>query len=116
MGAEVYDPDSISVTAAAERHVGRQLVLEGADALVLRITESGCNGYMYELDFIAGDTGADMRRFDFAGVTVCVAEEHWPLVRGTQIDYVTEGLNSALRFNNPNATAECGCGESFSIK
>ena len=116
MDAEVYDPDTISVTAAAERHVRRQLVQQDAGALVLGITESGCNGYMYELDFIADDATAGMRRFDFAGVTVCVAEEHWPLVRGTEIDYVTEGLNSALRFNNPNATAECGCGESFSIR
>ena len=32
---------------------------------------------------------------------------------GTEVDYGREGLNEAFRFHNPNATAECGCGESF---
>ena len=33
----------------------------------------------------------------------------------TDIDYVKKGLNSELVFNNPNISAKCGCGESFSI-
>ena len=118
MGADVYDPETISITPAAEAHVRRQLLRHGAEALILGISESGCNGYMYELEWL-GDDGVDqasLKRFDFGGVTICVADEHWGLVRCTEIDYVTEGLNSALRFNNPNAVSECGCGESFAIK
>ena len=34
---------------------------------------------------------------------------------GTQLDYVKEGINRTLKFLNPNVTAACGCGESFSI-
>ena len=34
---------------------------------------------------------------------------------GTTIDYVKEGVNSNLSFINPNVSAQCGCGESFSI-
>jgi iron-sulfur cluster assembly protein len=37
------------------------------------------------------------------------------LVRNTEIDYVKEGVNGVVRFNNPNAVNECGCGESFSV-
>ena len=37
-------------------------------------------------------------------------------MRGTTVDYVREGLNSLLRFGNPNAKDYCGCGESFSIE
>ena len=37
------------------------------------------------------------------------------MVRGTEVDYVTEGLNSSLRFKNPNASTYCGCGESFAV-
>ena len=118
MGADVYDPETISITAAAEAHVRRQLLRHSADALILGISETGCNGYMYELEWLGErvDDAAGLKRFDFSGVTICVADEHWALVRGTEIDYVTEGLNSALRFNNPNAVSECGCGESFAIK
>ncbi|MCE2459973.1 MAG: iron-sulfur cluster assembly accessory protein [Pseudomonadales bacterium] len=117
MSAEVFDPadlTTITMTPAARAHVRRQLARESADALRLGITESGCNGYMYELSYLAGDLDAS-RRFRFDDVTVVVDDADWALVQGTLIDYVTEGLNSALTFKNPNATAECGCGESFSV-
>ncbi|MDE0349764.1 MAG: iron-sulfur cluster assembly accessory protein [Gammaproteobacteria bacterium] len=106
----------MSITPAALAHVRRQLRQEGAEALVLAVTESGCNGYMYELDY-ATNALHNARSFRFGeDVRVEVAEDHWPLVRGTEIDFVVEGLNSALKFNNPNADAMCGCGESFSIR
>ena len=123
MSTEIFDPTAqspaaISMTHAAQRHVRRQLDKEGADALVLGITESGCNGYMYELRYVAdqADSGGDgVHAFDFDGVTVLVDNADWPLVGGTEIDYVTEGLNAVLKFRNPNASGECGCGESFSV-
>ena len=119
--AGIYDPaaadGAITMTAAAQAHVRRQLIREGAEALQLGVKTSGCNGYMYELTYLdpQAETARGDRVFDFDGVRVLVAHGNWPLVRGTEIDYVTEGLNAALRFNNPNASAECGCGESFSV-
>ena len=117
MSAEVFDPaelTTLTMTPAARAHVRRQLVREGADALRLGIAESGCNGFMYELAYVDGDA-LEGRSFRFDDITVVVDDANWDLVRGTVIDYVTEGLNSALKFKNPNATAECGCGESFSV-
>ena len=49
------------------------------------------------------------------GVKVYVAASMLPLVQGTEIDYVREGINAALKFKNPHAENECGCGESFSV-
>jgi len=120
MSAEHFDPTAISMTSAAQAHVRRQLSKERADALKLGVTESGCNGYMYELSYLDGLDGLDgdfdgSHAFDFDGVTVVVDDADWRMVQGTTIDYVTEGLNSALTFKNPNASAECGCGESFSL-
>ncbi len=110
-----YDPESITVTARALAHVKRQLRGQDATVLILGVKKSGCNGYMYELDYARGDL-ANGRSFRFAeDVSVFVEEQDWPFVHGTQIDYETEGLNSMLKFNNPNADAKCGCGESFSI-
>jgi len=34
---------------------------------------------------------------------------------GSTIDFVSEGLLSAFRFDNPNVSDECGCGESFTV-
>lgn len=121
MSAAAFDPnttkDAITMTAAACGHVRRQLAKHGAEALQLGVKTSGCNGYMYELAYLDPGTApaAGDRVFDFGGVRVLVAHGNWPLVRGTEIDYVTEGLNAALKFTNPNATGECGCGESFSV-
>lgn len=121
MNAAAFDPnttkDAITMTAAARGHVQRQLARHGAEALELGVKSSGCNGYMYELAYRDADTApaAGDRVFEFEGVRVLVAHGNWPLVRGTEIDYVTEGLNAALKFTNPNATGECGCGESFSV-
>jgi iron-sulfur cluster assembly protein len=36
-------------------------------------------------------------------------------VDGTRIDFVRQGLNEIFSFDNPNARAQCGCGESFSV-
>lgn len=98
------------------RHVRNQLQQEAASGLMLHVTESGCNGYMYALKFLEA-IPTNARVFEFAdGVKVVVDNEHWDLLRGTHIDLVTEGLNSALKFENPNADTHCGCGESFSIR
>ena len=121
MTAEIYDPQQLAATAAiamtpaAREHVRRQLAKEGAAALLLSVRESGCNGYMYDLSYVEGER-ASVRRFDFDGVALLVENANWPLVQGTEIDYVTQGLNSALTFRNPNAASECGCGESFSVR
>ena len=42
--------------------------------------------------------------------------ESLAFVDGTEIDFVKQGLNEQFLFRNPNATAECGCGESFTTK
>ena len=48
-------------------------------------------------------------------ITLAVAFDAVEVLRGTEIDMVTEGVNRVIKFNNPNVTGECGCGESFSI-
>ena len=119
MSVDIYDPaasvsDALTMTPAALAHVRRQVAREGAQGLLLDITESGCNGHMYALKFVAG-APPEARAFRFGDVEVFVRARHWPLLRGTEIDFVTEGLNATLTFKNPNASGECGCGESFSV-
>ena len=113
----IMTAETITMTSAAAdtRARGSFCPLTGADALAPRHqAESGCNGYMYELDYIwLGDEGGPeggplrLRR----GVTICVAAGRpGRLVRGTEIDYVTEGLNSSLQLqesqcHRPNAAA-----------
>ena len=114
MSTQIYDPNTLSMTPSAQAHIRRQIELEDSKALCLGIKESGCNGYMYELSYVQ-DKPENSTAYAFDEFTVYVSRENWKLVLGTEIDYVTEGLNSSLKFNNPNAETLCGCGESFSV-
>lgn len=116
MSVAAFDPTQVSVTDAAAAHIREQVARSGRQHLRLGVKESGCNGYMYILDYIDAP-GAGDQAFPITGdVSVYVSEGDLPLVQGTEVDLITEGLNSSLRFKNPNATAHCGCGESFSIQ
>ena len=109
------DAAAITATDAAVAHITRQIARSGRSCLRLGLKESGCNGYMYVLDYIDRPQ-ADDCPFEIAeGLALYVRQDDLRLVRGTEVDLVTEGLNSSLQFKNPNATAECGCGESFSL-
>ncbi len=117
MSVETFTPDQAGVrmTDAAVRHAQRQLERAGARAVRLGVKQSGCSGFMYQIDYVI-EPGTEDTEFQVADdLSVFVSEEALPLVRGTEIDLVTEGLNSVLKFRNPNAAVECGCGESFAV-
>jgi iron-sulfur cluster assembly accessory protein len=38
-----------------------------------------------------------------------------PFLAGSEVDFVDDLIGASFRVNNPNATASCGCGTSFSI-
>ena len=106
---------NISITDSASAHIRNQLQLTQAQFLRLGVKESGCNGYMYMLDFLESPESDD-ECYDFGdGVRVCVRRADIDMVDGTEVDMITEGLNSALVFKNPRAVSYCGCGESFAV-
>lgn len=115
MSVTTFDPLAITVSPAALAHLRKQVAGSGQPHLRLGIKESGCNGFMYTLDFIEAPADGDHAfRLD-DGLTLYVGDDDLPLVQGTEIDYVTEGLNSSLKFKNPRASTYCGCGESFAV-
>ena len=65
---------------------------------------------------LARDIAPEDHVFTDRGVKVVVDPESLPMLDGSTIDFVTEGLNRTFKFDNPNATEECGCGESFTIQ
>jgi iron-sulfur cluster assembly accessory protein len=110
-----YDPSTITVTEPARRHLREQIANSGHACLKLGVKESGCNGYMYTLDYVDQPAPGDQACTIDEAVTVYVSADDLPLVRGTELDYVVEGLNASLKFKNPNASTYCGCGESFAV-
>ena len=106
---------SITLTEAAARHVARSLERRGKGVgLRIGVRNSGCSGFAYQIDF-ADAAEPDDLSFESHGVRVFVDSKTLPLVDGTELDFVRDGLNESFRFNNPNVSAECGCGESFAV-
>ena len=80
--------------------------------LRLAVVKGGCSGYEYSVKFVPAPADGDMV-FDAGGIQVFVDPDSEKLLRGTVLDYV-DGLHGAgLRFENPNAGHDCGCGASF---
>jgi iron-sulfur cluster assembly accessory protein len=114
--AETFNPTSINLSARAVQKVRDLVTEEENDQLKLRvfITGGGCSGFQYGFTFdelIAEDDTA----LQTDGVTLVVDPMSLQYLVGSVVDY-TEGLEgSRFVVNNPNATATCGCGSSFSI-
>jgi len=104
---------SISLTPIALDRVKR-FVDETPDALGLRfgVTRTGCSGWGHVADLAREQREGDTV-FEQDGTRIFVDAESLVLVDGTEIDFGRQGLNETFVFRNPNATAECGCGESF---
>ncbi len=121
MTIETFDPNArentpqVSMTEAAMAHVRK--LLANSDALGVRIgvKKSGCSGFKYDIEFVTTPLAEDTCFQVADDIALYVPTEYLAMVKGTEVDYSTEGLNSTIKFNNPNAKDLCGCGESFSV-
>ncbi|MGR6872550.1 HesB/IscA family protein [Pseudomonas sp. HK3] len=107
---------TVSMTEKALAYARKQLNTNAdAKGIVLGVKKSGCSGFKYDLQLLTDIKGNEKVFQPADDVTLYVTAEALPYVNGTEIDYTTEGLNSVMKFNNPNAKDECGCGESFNV-
>ena len=117
MSVEIFDTaaDVITVTPEAARHLHEQAGKKGMRGVRISVKESGCTGYMYVIEEVDAGQDDDIVLTLENGLDVFVDAKSVAVLHGTQLDYVREGINRILKFINPNVTAACGCGESFSI-
>jgi len=104
----------ISLTESAAERVHSFLQRQGGAGLRLGVRRTGCSGWAYVVD-LADEVLETDEVFEDHGIRVIVDREALPLLSGTRVDFVQEGLNHAFQFSNPNVTDECGCGESFAV-
>ncbi|CDG18484.1 MULTISPECIES: iron-sulfur cluster assembly protein IscA [Xenorhabdus] len=106
---------SISVTESAAQRISAFLANRGKGVgLRLGVKTSGCSGMAYVLEF-ADAINEEDQVFEDKGVKVIVDGKSILYLDGTELDFVKEGLNEGFKFNNPNVSSECGCGESFHV-
>ena len=84
------------------------------DFLRVAISGGGCNGLSYKLRFTAEPKRGDIL-VRTAGAAVLVDPKTALYLKGTVVDYSDKLIGGGFKFANPNATASCSCGESFSV-
>lgn len=105
----------ITLTKPAASRIADQITKNNAMALRFAAKESGCSGFSYVMDF-ANSIEEQDHVFESFDVKVVIDSKSLSVLTGTQIDYVSEGLNQTFKFSNPRSTNECGCGESFAVQ
>jgi iron-sulfur cluster assembly protein len=114
--ADVVATDRVKATPKAVNHILKQMETDpAAIGFRLEVKRTGCSGWMYVVDLVRESRDDDLVFTVAEGLDIFVDPKSFGFVHGTEIDFVSEGLTRHLVFNNPNVTAECGCGESFSI-
>ncbi len=109
-------PPPVTVTERAARRIAEIIEAEGKPGLMLRVAVSGggCSGFQYGFDF-DDKKGDDDLVIEKDGVTVLVDSVSLLYMSGAEIDYVEDLIGASFQVRNPNATASCGCGASFSV-
>ncbi|GHF25940.1 putative iron-sulfur cluster insertion protein ErpA [Kordiimonas sediminis] len=107
-------PVGLSEKAAAR--VAELIKMQGNPDLKLRLSVSGggCSGFQYGFDFAEKPEAGDIE-VNRDGVTMLVDEMSLLYVIGSEVDYVEDLIGASFQVKNPNATASCGCGSSFSV-
>ena len=105
----------VSLSDRAARRIARILQGEpGGTALRISVSGGGCSGFQYgfDLDVTRADDDLVIER---DGATVLIDPVSLPFMGGSEIDFVDDLIGQSFQVRNPNATASCGCGTSFSI-
>lgn len=113
--SETIAPALPVVTDRAAARVAHILKNEPAGSMLrIGVDGGGCSGFQYTFDITSERRDGDIL-IEKNGVGVLIDDVSLELVQGSTIDFVDDLMGQSFRIVNPNATASCGCGTSFSI-
>lgn len=105
----------VTVSDRAARRIGEIVANEPAGtALRVSVEGGGCSGFQYKFDLVSDQTDDDVV-IEKAGIKVLIDRVSLDYMAGSEIDFVDSLVGAAFQVQNPNATASCGCGTSFTL-
>ncbi len=107
---------TLALTDRAARRIAELVAEEAQPGLMLRVAVAGggCSGFQY--GFTLDDAvNPDDKVIEKSGAKLVIDEMSLGMLAGSEIDFVEELVGSSFAIRNPNATASCGCGNSFAV-
>ena len=108
----------ITITDSANDHLSGIIQEHDAKGIMLGVKGGGCAGFTYEWSVLEDEIPEKFDtkdKFKLKDGYLCVQPEAMMFVLNTVIDFTSNVAGSYLKIVNPNATSQCGCGESFSV-
>lgn len=96
------------VRIISEQNIGQNVFLR------VGIKGGGCSGFSYTLGFDDMEPSEVDQVFEIYGIKVVCDPKSFLYLNGVEIDFEESLMGRGFKFNNPNASNSCGCGESFS--
>ena len=109
-------PTPVALTDNAVKRIARVLGGEPAGtALRVSVEGGGCSGFQYKFDLVGDGAAEDDLVLERDGARVLIDSVSVDYLKGSEIDFVDDLIGQSFQIRNPNATASCGCGTSFSL-
>ena len=103
---------AVTLTQKAVEQINALMEQNGHCGLRLGVKKGGCAGMEYTLDYV-DEVAQHDEVIEQDGARVLIAPMAQMFLFGTEIDYEVSLLEAGFKFNNPNVTEACGCGESI---
>lgn len=106
----------LTLTDAAAKQALKLMEKAESAAIGLRvgIKTAGCSGLQYQVEF-ASEQKQFEDKIEDKGVTIFIDPAAVMFIIGSEMDWSEDKFASSFTFKNPNETARCGCGESFTV-
>ncbi len=109
------DTKAITVSDRAATQIAQIIANEDKNSMLrVSVEGGGCSGFQYKFELVSAQEADDLA-IEKNGVLVLVDPVSQMYMEGSEIDFADELIGAAFKVNNPNATASCGCGTSFSL-
>jgi iron-sulfur cluster assembly accessory protein len=105
----------VTVTERAARRI-LEIAAKDPSSPHLRVSVEGggCSGFQYRFDLVSAREAEDLV-IERGGASVVIDPVSLGYLEGSEIDFVDDLIGASFKIRNPNATASCGCGTSFSL-
>jgi len=106
---------NVTVSERAARQIGEILKAEPQGSMLrVSVEGGGCSGFQYKFDVETAKAEDDLV-IARDGAVVLIDPVSITYMAGSEIDFVDDLIGASFKVKNPNATASCGCGTSFSL-